>query len=641
MVFLLAWTANASKSVATCFDASRRSSVSAATVVGDTGGRSDLSSVQDLQRSLTAVVHSSRRSLFAPSPGTAVEEKNGEAFKVLALVEELFVRCRLLVEDEEVDEEADILAVFCSSSNFTFILSVIFCSFFFFLCLRLKDSFEGIETSLICMQFLRETRLFSSIDPQVSRSLLLFGRRMSSFSFSRIDTINPKPGELVEYLTDVEGNLEYVRKWLRYSKLLQEVSSSSSSALSSALGPSISPSRKRERSEPPSFELDFVSESGYFVFGGDAVDKGPGDIQWTRALISLKKRYPSRVFLILGNRDINKLRFATEVAANVPGDKVEVLWDPSHLTFVGWLAEKQLEASPTGSLNDRINVCKWMLERTMGSATTFELRREELAFLHEQTHPSDITDEMVLASYLESIDRTKSDREAYMLAYLKYGQLALRINSTLVVHGAVHNWNCGLAFNSKEQIKSVDEWTARLNAFAEEEINAFVQSGKDPLDLMAYGVGICPTVVYTTFLENGNGRYPEQETIDYLNANGIVSVLAGHAPHGESPLIMRGKGLTVLTADTSYSDVSSPDNRGQAVSHVTLVDNEIRVVGVDKNSSPHSFSIDTSQPVPTEGHYIGEQLPSSSWIKNYCPTRNQFLAVRGEGFRLFSEWIDP
>ena len=36
----------------------------------------------------------------------------------------------------------------------------------------------------------------------------------------------------------------------------------------------------------------------HFIYGGDSVDKGPGDIRLCRALDGLKKRYPDRVHLL-------------------------------------------------------------------------------------------------------------------------------------------------------------------------------------------------------------------------------------------------------------------------------------------------------------------------------------------------------
>jgi hypothetical protein len=68
------------------------------------------------------------------------------------------------------------------------------------------------------------------------------------------------------------------------------------------------------------------------VFGGDAVDKGPGDIRLCRQLVSLKRRHPERVFLLVGNRDLNKLRYAAELSAEDMARPASEIprphWDP-------------------------------------------------------------------------------------------------------------------------------------------------------------------------------------------------------------------------------------------------------------------------------------------------------------------------
>ena len=44
------------------------------------------------------------------------------------------------------------------------------------------------------------------------------------------------------------------------------------------------------------------------MFGGDAIDRGPGGRRIVRTLLAARRRYGDRVILLAGNRDINKLR---------------------------------------------------------------------------------------------------------------------------------------------------------------------------------------------------------------------------------------------------------------------------------------------------------------------------------------------
>ena len=101
-------------------------------------------------------------------------------------------------------------------------------------------------------------------------------------------------GHSVSYITDVEGNIEYFRSFVKRSRVLQFNSADRKQDDSSNSGVSAS--------------LSFCGPNMYFVFGGDLFDKGPGDIRLARMLVGLKRRHPDRVFLLMGNRDINKLR---------------------------------------------------------------------------------------------------------------------------------------------------------------------------------------------------------------------------------------------------------------------------------------------------------------------------------------------
>ena len=66
-----------------------------------------------------------------------------------------------------------------------------------------------------------------------------------------------------------------------------------------------------------------LREGGILVIGGDAVDKGTGDIRMEKMVLSLKQRYWDSVFIILGNRDISILRFYAELAENGGGSTFE------------------------------------------------------------------------------------------------------------------------------------------------------------------------------------------------------------------------------------------------------------------------------------------------------------------------------
>ena len=53
-------------------------------------------------------------------------------------------------------------------------------------------------------------------------------------------------------------------------------------------------------------------------------------------LMELKQRYPERVFLLLGNRDVNKMRFAAEL------HDTDLRRDPSTIPLDFWLPRSSM-----------------------------------------------------------------------------------------------------------------------------------------------------------------------------------------------------------------------------------------------------------------------------------------------------------
>jgi hypothetical protein len=93
------------------------------------------------------------------------------------------------------------------------------------------------------------------------------------------------------YLTDVKGNLDYFYNYVEISNVLEW-----------------------ENKETKN-RLKFMHEHTMLVFGGDSQDKGIGDIRFTKLLLDLKAQpgNEDRVEFIIGNRDANKLRLASEL----------------------------------------------------------------------------------------------------------------------------------------------------------------------------------------------------------------------------------------------------------------------------------------------------------------------------------------
>ena len=96
-----------------------------------------------------------------------------------------------------------------------------------------------------------------------------------------------------------------------------------------------------------------------------------------------------------------------------------------------------------------MNRLKWMLEQTLGSPDAFRYRREELAMQGKAV----VTEEDVLRSFRESLQP-----QGLVARYLREGQLALRIQDTLFVHGAVEEEALGFVPSQLTQYKRNSGW---------------------------------------------------------------------------------------------------------------------------------------------------------------------------------------
>jgi hypothetical protein len=131
----------------------------------------------------------------------------------------------------------------------------------------------------------------SSVTKRVpSNHFMNSAKQFYSFSELRNSTVG--------YCTDVEGNYEYWKRYVRLSKVL-------------------------DRAENGSLQL---KPHCHFVYGGDVCDRGNGDLRILKDLIELKNSNPERVHLILGNRDLNKIRLLTELQPESYSQPGETYW---------------------------------------------------------------------------------------------------------------------------------------------------------------------------------------------------------------------------------------------------------------------------------------------------------------------------
>ena len=281
--------------------------------------------------------------------------------------------------------------------------------------------------------------LSKSFRTPLPRSLL---RLSSSLPYS--------PRTTISYFTDVEGDLNYLNRYVDLSSVIS-----------------------RPDPTDPS-ELTLLPNS-HVVFGGDSVDRGGFDIMTLTLLARFKKKYPSNVHFIMGNRDCNKLRIRSELGAPTqptPPPHSGVYWLPPH-------------TPPTSN----VSRLQWLLKSTMGCPDSFIFRKNELCILNET---DDITGEDVVESF-----RQTCSPGGLMANHIMAAVPSIKFGPVLFVHAGIPSpdGNKGrgtikspndYSFNSYppafNPTSGFSDWLAKTSAFVEVQKQDWLNSsGKDDI----------------------------------------------------------------------------------------------------------------------------------------------------------------
>ena len=278
-----------------------------------------------------------------------------------------------------------------------------------------------------------------------------------------------------------------------------------------------------------------VAPGALFLFGGDAIDRGPQGRRVVAALLDARRRHPGQVILLAGNRDINKMRLRRELGGFPPGRTPE-----------------PLRAGP------RAELLRWIFSNTMGAALAFDSRQRELRDLCLPDDPDAVVD-----SFLADLAP-----DGDLAAYLAACQLAFRSGPNLFVHGSVTPQNLGRVPGSPALHDPVDAWIDALNRWYRQQVGAYVAgeygSSGDPAwaPLVAYQAPLPGTklnqcsVVYARPTDDaGNPHLPPASLVDALLRDGVRRVIVGHSPVGDCPALLRSGRFELLIADNSYSPV--------------------------------------------------------------------------------------
>ena len=348
-----------------------------------------------------------------------------------------------------------------------------------------------------------------------------------------------------------------------------------------------------------------VRGGAVFVFGGDAIDRGPDGRRVVAALLEAKQRRPDRVVLLAGNRDINKMRLVRELAGYPPQRTPE-----------------ELRSAGRGRL------LRWIFEHTMGAREAFEHRRAEL-----ERAGLPAGDDDVPASFLADLAP-----DGPLTRYLAACQLAWKSGSTLFVHGGVTAESLGAVPGIAARVTDLDEWIGLLNAFCARQVAAFQQrvyvagapAWAELVDYQAPRPGTRlnqASVVYGRPTDDlGNPRLPERRVIEALARARVTRVVVGHTPSGDCPAVVRDDGFELILADNSYGRIETGsklllDEHGGIASGLAVLDGGERV--------EVRFELDRADPL------LGKRDIATGRLVKARLARGDYLLFRGlPGYRV-------
>lgn len=349
-----------------------------------------------------------------------------------------------------------------------------------------------------------------------------------------------------------------------------------------------------------------VGDGWRFVFGGDAIDRGPAARRIVRVLLDARRRQPDRVAWLIGNRDLNKIRLRRELDGHPP------------------------KGAPTDAA--RPALLQWIFTHTMGAADAFAHRRDELAANGEPHGDDDVVDSF-LADVAPGGD---------LFAYLDQGVIARRDGGVLFVHGGVTGASVGRV-PGRAPSPDLDRWIAALDEFRAEGLDAYrtgrIVDGRPAwADLVAYqaplpGSKANPTsVIYGRSGDDANHlRRPDDAARRALADAGIDRVVVGHTPTGDTPAIAADAALVLVCADNSrgahaFGSRVTVDDRGVDIDAWAVVDDAPAHV--------------TARVVPGDGGPVGYEGPDGAQVRGRLDDGRWLLHRMSPGYRSEARAVD-
>lgn len=317
--------------------------------------------------------------------------------------------------------------------------------------------------------------------------------------------------------------------------------------------------------QSPAFEIVATSSksvrvvrAGYkFVYLGDVGDFGDSTLEILNTIAEIRKfSRPNSVVTLMGNRDLNKYglkRELSEEALQTVSQPFKLWWEEKRKNYPArpnsfwttWYTDSNFE-------KDRGVRLRYILENKLGAPKAFDYRVQELSRRAEGHY---LTDRDITRTFLYDITP-----DGPLTGYNRSSELLHFDQGYLFAHGVVREDNFLRLAMTENFSPDVGSWIAEQNSWANKMLQFVITGDSKGSELTDYirplagSASNSKSVVYGRFLDSNGKVIPISKTFaEALKKNHIHTIIVGHTPVGDYPVILEENGIRIVMADLSKS----------------------------------------------------------------------------------------
>ena len=313
------------------------------------------------------------------------------------------------------------------------------------------------------------------------------------------------------------------------------------------------------------------NKANRIAFLGDYFDKGPYVLSTIEHIVKLKNRYKERIYIILGNRDINKLRLLYEVESVLPIPRNEgygwKMWNNFYEKYkTDETPEERIKTIFDDSMGAPHNVGLNINNQGIGDG--IEILMNVFSKKISDHSIRTLFQEGQIVAYDEPTKTLLSHGGGFNVPFHPYNYYEKMINDIppdLNYFEKIEYFRRQLQLQqqpSHNETTNINDYIETLNKPLKDVVKTWTFHNTPSNEfclLQALGLKPDPGKQYNSYIEscgttacNNNVRPIKDEFINLMNQLGVKTISAGHVPHCTPvPLIYQRKRLNFIANDTS------------------------------------------------------------------------------------------